>query len=148
MLMSPCWQKTMTRYTWAEKFESFERINSIRETNGNFDSCNSCKRLVPSRLHELHDSKFPFVSRIEFIRSKLSNFSAHVYGVHVWLLYRWHRLHSRCSIQLSCHVSMLGVGVVCAVTPASAPDSIAQLDMDTTQSAAHWWTGDTENTTV
>ena len=40
-----------------------------------------CKRLVPSRLHELHESKFPFVSRIEFIRSKLSNFSAHVYGV-------------------------------------------------------------------
>ena len=53
----------------------------MRETNGNFDSCNSCKRLVPSRLHELHESKFPFVSRIEFIRSKLSNFSAHVYGV-------------------------------------------------------------------
>ena len=65
----------------SRKFESFERINSIRETNGNFDSCNSCKRLVPSRLHELHESKFPFVSRIEFIRSKLSNFSAHVYGV-------------------------------------------------------------------
>ena len=67
--------------TWAEKFESFERINSIRETNGNFDSCNSCKRLGTSRLHELHESKFPFVSRIEFIRSKLSNFSAHVSGV-------------------------------------------------------------------
>ena len=49
--------------------------------NGSFDSCNTCKRLVPSRLHELHESKFPFVSRIEFIRSKLSNFSAHVYGV-------------------------------------------------------------------
>ena len=46
-----------------------------------FDTCNSCKRLVPSRLHELHESKFPFVSRIEFIRSKLSNFSAHVYGI-------------------------------------------------------------------
>ena len=60
--------------TWAEKFESFERINSIRETNGKFDSCNSCKRLGTSRLHELHESKFPFVSRIEFIRSKLSNF--------------------------------------------------------------------------
>ena len=72
---------TLTPYTWAEKFESFERINSIRETNGNFDSCNPCKRLVPSRLHELHESKFPFVSRIEFIRSKLSNFSAHVSGV-------------------------------------------------------------------
>ena len=28
------------------------------KTNGNFDSCNSCKRLVPSRLHELHESKF------------------------------------------------------------------------------------------
>ena len=73
----------VTPYTWAEKFESFKRINSIRETNGNFDSCNSCKRLVPSRLHELHESKFPFVSRIKFIRSKLSNFSAHVYGVYV-----------------------------------------------------------------
>ena len=68
----------VTTFTWAEKFESFERINSIRETNGNFDSCNSCKRLGTSRLHELHESKFPFVSRIEFIRSKLSNFSAHV----------------------------------------------------------------------
>ena len=31
----------------------------MRETNGTFDSCNSCKRLVPSRLHELHESKFP-----------------------------------------------------------------------------------------
>ena len=72
---------TLSPYTWAEKFESFERINSIRETNGNFDSCNSCKRLGTSRLHELHESKLPFVSRIEFIRSKLSNFSAHVYGV-------------------------------------------------------------------
>ena len=39
------------------------------------------KRLVPSRLHELHEPKFLFVSRIEFIRLKLSNFSAHVYGV-------------------------------------------------------------------
>ena len=37
--------------------------------------------MVPSRLHELHESIFPFVSRIEFIRSKLSNFSAHVSGV-------------------------------------------------------------------
>ena len=71
----------MTPYTWAEKFESFERINSIRETNGNFDSCNSCKWLGTCRLHESHESKFPFVSRIEFIRSKLSNFSAHVFGV-------------------------------------------------------------------
>ena len=35
----------------------------MRETNGNFDSCNSCKRLVPSRSHELHESKFPFASR-------------------------------------------------------------------------------------
>ena len=34
-----------------------------------------------SRLHELHESKSPFVSHIQFIRSKLSNFSAHVSGV-------------------------------------------------------------------
>ena len=60
--------------TWAEKFESFERTNSIRVTNGNFDSCNSCKQLVPSRLHELHESKVSFVTHVEFIRSKLSNF--------------------------------------------------------------------------
>ena len=77
-----------TPYTWAEKFESFERINSIRETDGNFDSCNSCKRLGTSRLHELHELKFPFVSRIEFIRSKLSNLSAHVYGVTVSVITR------------------------------------------------------------
>ena len=63
------------------KFISYEWMNSIRETNGNFHSCNSCKRLVPSRLHELHESKFPFVSRIKYIRSKLSNFSAHVSDV-------------------------------------------------------------------
>ena len=67
--------------TGAEQFESFERINSIRETNQNFDSCNSCKRLVPSRLHELHESKFSLVSRIEFIRLQLSNFSVHVSGI-------------------------------------------------------------------
>ena len=46
---------TETPVTWAEKFESFELINSIRETNGNFDSCNPCKRLRTSRLHELHE---------------------------------------------------------------------------------------------
>ena len=74
------WLQIETPDTWAEKFESFERINSIRETNGNFGSCNSCKRLGTSRLHELHEPKFPFVSRIEFIRSKLSNFSAYVSG--------------------------------------------------------------------
>ena len=69
--------------TWAKKIESLERINSIRETNGNFDSCISWKRLGTSRLHELHESKFPFVSRIEFVRPKLSNCSAHVSGATV-----------------------------------------------------------------
>ena len=53
----------------SRQFESFERINSIRVTNGNFDSCNSCKWLGTSRLHDLHQSKFSFVTRIEFIRS-------------------------------------------------------------------------------
>ena len=42
------------------------------------------KRLVPSRLHELRVSKLLFVSRIEFIRFQLSNFSASVSGVRVW----------------------------------------------------------------
>ena len=32
------------------------------------------QRLVPSRLHELHESKLSFVSRIEFFHSKLSIF--------------------------------------------------------------------------
>ena len=31
--------------------------------------------MVPSRLQWLDESKFPYVTRIEFIRSKLSNFS-------------------------------------------------------------------------
>ena len=34
-----------------------------------------------SRLHKLHESKLPCVSRIAFIRSKLSNVSAYVSGV-------------------------------------------------------------------
>ena len=33
--------------------------------------------------HELQEYNLPFVSHIEFIRSKLSNFAAHVYGVTV-----------------------------------------------------------------
>ena len=53
----------------------------MRETNRSIDSCNSCKRLRTSRLHYIHESKFLFVSRIELIRSKLSNFSTHVSGV-------------------------------------------------------------------
>ena len=58
-------------------------MGSMREAGGGFGSCGSCKRLVPSRLHESHGSKFSFVSRIEFVRSKFSNFSAHVSGVTV-----------------------------------------------------------------
>ena len=53
-----------------DKFDTWKKRN--------FDSCNLCKRLVPTRLQELHESTFPFVLRIEFIRSKLSIFSAHV----------------------------------------------------------------------
>ena len=53
----------------------------MRETNRSFDLCNSRKQLVPSLINELHESKLLFVSHIEFIRSKLSNFSADVSGV-------------------------------------------------------------------
>ena len=48
-------------------------IRYVKQTE-NFDLCNSCKRLG----NELHESKILFVSRIEFIRSKLSIFSPHV----------------------------------------------------------------------
>ena len=73
--------ETLAPDTRAEKFESFKRINSIRETDGSFDLCNSGKRLGTSRLHELHESMLQFISRIEFIRSKFSNLSAHVSGI-------------------------------------------------------------------
>ena len=53
----------------------------MRETNGCFGSYNSSKRLVSSRLDELYELKLSFVSRIKFIRSKLSIFSDHVSGV-------------------------------------------------------------------
>ena len=55
-----------------DKFDTCKKLK--------FDSCNSSKRLGTSRLHELHESKFPLFTRIEFIRSKLSNFSAPVSG--------------------------------------------------------------------
>ena len=71
----------LTPDTRAEKIESYERIISMRATSENFDSCNSCKLLKTSCLHELHESNFSFVSRIEFIHSKLSFSSAHVSGV-------------------------------------------------------------------
>ena len=75
--------ETLTPNTWAEQFEALELINSIRETNGS-DTCSSCKGLGTSRLHEVcmyvcstlyivHESKFTFVARIEFIRSSVLN---------------------------------------------------------------------------
>ena len=64
----------------SRKFEILERINPIRETNGSFDSVTHVNGWT-SRLHELHELKLPFVSRIEFNRSKISNFSAHVSGI-------------------------------------------------------------------
>ena len=59
----------ITPDTWADQFESLERINSICQMKGSLDSCNSCKRLGYRiwftwmswmSLHELS-----FVSRIE-----------------------------------------------------------------------------------
>ena len=35
-----------TPVTWAEKIESLERMNSMRESKGSFDSCSSYKRLT------------------------------------------------------------------------------------------------------
>ena len=42
------------------------------------------------RLHELHESTFPFVSCIKFICWKLPKFSDHVSGVAVYIFYRKH----------------------------------------------------------
>ena len=64
----------------SRRIRKFRTDKFDARNKGNFDSCNSCKWLITSRLHELHESNFPFVSRIEFIRSKLLNFSAHVSG--------------------------------------------------------------------
>ena len=56
--------RTMTPDTWAEKFESLERINSTRKTNWIVDSCGSCKRLVScinhrsQNFHLFHTSHF------------------------------------------------------------------------------------------
>ena len=47
--------------TRAEKFESFERINSMRVANGSFDSRDSRKQLVSSRLRESHEPKLPLL---------------------------------------------------------------------------------------
>ena len=52
--------------TWAEHFESFERINSIRETNRSFDYAAHVNGWEPaSRLHDLHELR-------AFLASKLS----------------------------------------------------------------------------
>ena len=57
---------------WAEKFGSFEWINSIHEQTQVSNHVNGWE---PNRLHvELHESKLSFASRIEFIHSKLSFF--------------------------------------------------------------------------
>ena len=60
----------------SRKIRKFRTDKFDTRNKRSFDSCKSCKRLVSSRLHDLHESQLPFVSRIEFIRSKLSNFSA------------------------------------------------------------------------
>ena len=76
-----CRRSTLTPDTWAEKFDPF--------TTEKFDAWN--KLFFTHATHvkgwdqlftiKLHESKFPFVSHIESIRSKLSSFSAHVSGV-------------------------------------------------------------------
>ena len=81
------------RKFWTDKFDT--------RSKHKFDSCNSCKRLVPSRLHALHESKLLFVSRIEFICSKLYNFFAYVSGVNV------SRRHAPCAYSVLEHIARL-----------------------------------------
>ena len=96
-------------YTWQEKFESFERINLIRVTNGNIDSSNSWKRLVRSHLHELLESHFLFATRIEFIRSKFTFFFCSCIRGH-WAAWRTAALCSS-DIPLSRQPGRVVVGV-------------------------------------
>ena len=80
VVTDPVYMSRKIRKFRTDKFDTWNKRNfwlmQLMQTAGS-------QRLVPSRLHDLHESKFPFVSRIELIRSKLSNFSAHVYGVTV-----------------------------------------------------------------
>ena len=81
-----------------KKYRKFRRLNSILETTGIFyfnatdvsvwgptvymsSMGQNCKRMGTRRLHEFHESKLPFVLRIELIRFKSSYLSAHVSGV-------------------------------------------------------------------
>ena len=48
------------------------------------NSSSPCKRLGLSHLHELHESKRPFVSLIKFIRFKLPFLYVHANGVITW----------------------------------------------------------------
>ena len=57
---------TRTLDTWAENFESFKRVNSMRVTNGNFDSSNWCKRLGTRRLHEAGFQAFTCLHELPF----------------------------------------------------------------------------------
>ena len=73
----------------SRKIRKFRTDKFDSETNGNFDSCNSCKRLGTSRLHELHEFIFElsFELSLSFAWVRIypfetSNFSAHVHGVY------------------------------------------------------------------
>ena len=67
--------------TWTEKLESFERINSMRETNGNFDSCNSCKRLEPAVYMSCMSQNFRLFHVSNLSVRNFRFFSAHVSGI-------------------------------------------------------------------
>ena len=64
----------------SEKSESFERINSISETNKSFNLCNSCKQLM-SAVYTCYMSQNVSVT----LRSKPSFLFAHVNRVSKWL---------------------------------------------------------------
>ena len=58
----------MSADIWAEKLDSLDRMKSIRETNGSFDSCNSCKRLGTALLFgEIKEKNLFHVSNISSV---------------------------------------------------------------------------------
>ena len=86
----------------SRKIQKFQTDKLDSETNGSFDSCNSCKRLG-SRLHELHGLKFRFVT--------LSNLSVRNSRIFL-LVYPWSvRLptESYCSVEFDRFAARAGL---------------------------------------
>ena len=90
----------------SRNIDSLEGMNLTRETNGSFDSWNSYQRLRTSRLHELHESKLPFVESNSTSNLSVRNFEfyVHVSGVKYTVRSPSPKICLKCSCLRECHV--------------------------------------------